>query len=669
MDALSNELQALRRTVRDVVAVSTLPAIWVSLTPNQIAASLAEVLFNALHLEFSFVSVADEAKEFFQAAYSQRGFLKENDLKELSRKFEPLISPDSRLAVHDSFLHPLADAGGHVQVLVFALGPSCKNGVLVAGAKRSSFPLETERLVVNVAVNQAWIMIEQKQAQARASMAESQLRLTTDAVPAMISYIGSDLRYKSVNAEYQRWFGSQSSEVIGRSAEELLGKERFKEHKSYFDAVLSGRRVHFETLTPHKTLGLRQTSNTYVPDFDQAGRARGFVVFIVDVTDQRHAENAIRESETRYMLASRATRDAIWDWNLITNEVTWNTAIHTEYGYPIESMKSSAAWWYEHIHPEDRERVVQGIHEIIDHGNHWSDEYRYRKEDGSYVTVLDRGYVVHDSNARPIRMIGAMQDITQQMDAENRLRAAISTRDDFLSIASHELRTPLATLKLQAQLFQLNRAKENSKIYDPAYVNNLVDQTEKQASRLARLVDDMLDISRISTGKLGIKKERASLYLLVKEAVERLKPSMVQAGTPPELICPDKIDGFWDKFRMEQAITNLLTNAMRYGDKKPVLVKLEKLDSSVARISIKDRGIGIAKEAQERIFDRFERAVDSDNISGLGLGLFIARQIVELHGGKIWVESELARGSTFFIDLPLSKMETVNEKKYEAQAW
>jgi PAS domain S-box-containing protein len=669
MDAPSNELQDLRRTVRDVVAVSMLPALWASLTPNQIAAGLAEVLFTALHLEFSFVSVVHETKESFQAAYTQRGFLKENDLKELSRKLGPLISADCRLTVHDSLPHPLANSSGSVQILVFALGPACKNGVLIAGAKRSSFPLETERLVLNVAINQAWVMIEQKQAQARASMAESQLRLTTDAVPAMISYIGPDLRYKSVNAEYQRWFGSPSSDVIGKSVEELLGKERFEERKAYFDAVLSGRRVDFEAITPHKTLGLRQTSHTYVPDFDRAGSVRGFVVFSVDITDQRLAENAIRESETRYMLASRATRDAIWDWNLITNEVAWNEAIHTEYGYPIETMKTNAMWWYEHIHPEDRERIVQGIHEIIDHGgNHWSDEYRFKKADESYVTVHDQGYVVHDGNTRPIRMIGAMQNITKQRNAENELRAAISIRDDFLSIASHELRTPLATLKLQVQLFQLNREKEILKIYEPAYVNKLIDQTERQASRLTRLVDDMLDISRISTGKLRIEKEPASLFLLVKEVVDRLKPSMIQAGTPPELICPEKIEGFWDKYRLEQVITNLLTNAMRYGGMKPVLVKLEKLDSSVARISVRDHGIGIAKEAQERIFDRFERAVKSDNISGLGLGLFITRQIVELHGVKIWVESELGAGSTFFIDLPLSELEKMKGRECEARA-
>lgn len=150
-----------------------------------------------------------------------------------------------------------------------------------------------------------------------------------------------------------------------------------------------------------------------------------------DSTDYQHAAveanvaSKLAEQELRYRLVANASNDAIWDWNLQTNEVTWNEGVQLRFGYSLEEVGPEASWWVEHIHPEDRERVAHGIHHHIDHGQvHWQDEYRFRRADGSYALVFDRGQVVRDSSGRALRMVGSMLDLTERRQAEEALRAA-----------------------------------------------------------------------------------------------------------------------------------------------------------------------------------------------------------------------------------------------------
>lgn len=249
----------------------------------------------------------------------------------------------------------------------------------------------------------------------------------------------------------------------------------------------------------------------------------------------------------------------------------------------------------------------------------------------------------------------ALDHIEQQKElrsTEQALRAALRSRDEFLSIISHELTTPLASLRYQMQVFLRHRDKGDIRIYTPSWISSFVDQANRQAERLTRLVHDMLDVARIRTGRLAIHKELVSLNAIVKDVVAHLQPALRRAETPVEIVeCPG-VDGYWDRLRLEQVVTNLLTNAMRYGGKKPVTVSVSRADDNV-RLAVRDQGIGIAKDAQRKIFDRFERSVSADEVSGLGLGLYITKQIVEAHAGRIWVESDgLNKGSTFFVELP-----------------
>ncbi|MGZ3729192.1 MAG: CHASE domain-containing sensor histidine kinase [Bdellovibrionota bacterium] len=230
-------------------------------------------------------------------------------------------------------------------------------------------------------------------------------------------------------------------------------------------------------------------------------------------------------------------------------------------------------------------------------------------------------------------------------------REAIETRDEFLSICSHELRTPLTSMKLQNQLAERTLG---SGLWDGniSRFEKMVQQSGRQIDRLVRLIEEMLDISRIRSGKLSITPEKLDLTQLVEDTVERFAPQLQEAACRVYVNAPDTLEGTWDRLRLEQIVVNLLSNATKYGRGKPIHVDLYR-EPGQAVLSVKDEGMGIAFEHQARIFERFERAVPKTEISGLGLGLYIVKQILELQGGRIRVESEAGKGSRFVVELPL----------------
>jgi len=226
-----------------------------------------------------------------------------------------------------------------------------------------------------------------------------------------------------------------------------------------------------------------------------------------------------------------------------------------------------------------------------------------------------------------------------------REQEAVRVRDDFLSIASHELRTPLTPLRLQVQI--LRRLLANGGALARDKLSGSLDTLERQTERLSRLVSDLLDVSRITSGKLTLHRERLDLADLAREVVERY------AGASQSRIAlhTESAPGSWDRARLEQVATNLLANAIKYGQGKPIEVSVARQDGA-ALLVVRDRGIGIAPQDVERIFGRFERAASASSYGGLGLGLYIAQQIAAAHGGRITVESAPGQGSTFAVSLP-----------------
>ncbi|WP_164007959.1 sensor histidine kinase [Pyxidicoccus trucidator] len=228
---------------------------------------------------------------------------------------------------------------------------------------------------------------------------------------------------------------------------------------------------------------------------------------------------------------------------------------------------------------------------------------------------------------------------------------AVSTRDEFLSVASHELKTPLTPLSLKLQTLR-RELSASTPPSPPERVQAHLDVAQRQVKKLAELVDDLLDVSRISAGRMELNPTRVDLAAVVHDAVVRFEPEAARVGCALTLEVDGPVMGRVDPLRFEQVLDNLLSNALKYGAGKPVHVRLERQDIR-ARLIVRDEGLGIAPEALERIFNRFERAVSGRHFGGLGLGLYIVRRIVTASGGTISAASVPGQGATFTVELPL----------------
>ncbi|KJZ64229.1 hybrid sensor histidine kinase/response regulator [Pseudomonas fluorescens] len=242
--------------------------------------------------------------------------------------------------------------------------------------------------------------------------------------------------------------------------------------------------------------------------------------------------------------------------------------------------------------------------------------------------------------------------LKQLQSTQLELEQAVRMRDDFMSIVAHEVRTPLNGLILETQLRKMHLARDNAAAFTLDKMHAMVDRDERQIKSLIRLIEDMLDVSRIRTGKLSIRPTRFDLSALVRSLLQNFAPQVDAAESSITLEAGQPVVGSWDEFRIEQVISNLLTNALRYGAKSPITVKVYS-ESGQARVEVRDLGIGIGEENQKRIFQQFERVTAKHAVAGLGLGLFISEQIVAAHGGSITVESRIGEGALFRVCLPL----------------
>lgn len=271
---------------------------------------------------------------------------------------------------------------------------------------------------------------------------------------------------------------------------------------------------------------------------------------------------------------------------------------------------------------------------------------------GGRISFLSSAAMIPARFGRPATVAFMIQDVSALTRTERALRAALASRDQFLSIASHELKTPLTSLRLLTQSAKRRFSAGRDTSLAPERLMAFVEQTDRSVHRLMRLVDDMLDASRIASGQLSYHSEPIDLGALVDEVVERLRPQAEGLGVPIRVERSDFFEGFWDRLRIDQVLTNLLTNALRYGGRSPVEIVVRR-DGNDAVLEVADRGPGIPLECRERVFERFERLPNDESVPGLGLGLFLCREIVGHYGGRIAVESEPGLGARFIVRLPL----------------
>ncbi len=448
--------------------------------------------------------------------------------------------------------------------------------------------------------------------------------------------------------------------LLGVESERLLGQEPWTAV-----SALAGRTLHdrllvaLETRQPARFLALLPPRSwqevSVFPVRDELW------VLASDITQREEAQALVEQTEKRFHLlgerfqvALDSAQMAVWETNLATGRVFRSEGHDRLYGYP----EPLAEWTHEKfmasLHPEDRPEVEVQLGAVFSTDvKAYTSTFRTRWPDGSWHWLTSRARVLRDGEGRPMVVRGAILDITTLKETELALQEAVRVRDDFLSLASHELKTPLTGLLLQTQMLRRLEAEAASTPLDSPKVRARMEAIDRSLRRLGLLVDNLLDVGRIQHGKLDFLFSTGDLSDLVSELVARTGDEARLAGVSFTAHIEPSLTGRFDRLRLEQVMMNLLSNALRHGGGNPVEVRLERT-SAGARLVVRDEGPGIPEADRERIFARFEQVRGAARAGGLGLGLFIVRQIVEGHGGHVHVEpGPGGRGAAFVVELPL----------------
>jgi PAS domain S-box-containing protein len=412
---------------------------------------------------------------------------------------------------------------------------------------------------------------------------------------------------------------------------------------------------------------------------DKKGELVGFAKVTRDLSERKLAEEKLIRSEERL----RKMFEGIKDYALILLDpngiiTSWNEGARRIKGYEADEIIGKSFKTFYPLQDIQMGKCEYELVEAAQTGRFEDEGWRVRK-DGTKFWASVLITAIRDDNGNLIGYSKVTRDITDRkrtddllkmaytnlekrveertselMKINDKLTEAVRTRDEFLSIASHELRTPLTPLKLQVQNFINNIRKKTIQTMPEDRLQRMGDTCERALTRLTSLIDNLLDVSRINSGKFSLNLEDVNLAELSSDILDRYKLEIKSSGSLVSLTIKDAVIGYFDRIRIEQIFLNLLTNAMRYGNKKPIEIEISK-ERAHAKIVFQDNGMGISSKDFDRIFERFERVSDNMDSGGLGLGLFITRQIVEAHGGTITVESKEGEGSKFTVLLPLEK--------------
>jgi PAS domain S-box-containing protein len=366
-------------------------------------------------------------------------------------------------------------------------------------------------------------------------------------------------------------------------------------------------------------------------------------------------------------MVSKATNDAVWDWNIPSGQLWWNESFEGLFGYAHEDRDSSIEAWKSMVHPEDHERVARQLRELIDRGeNIWVDEYRLRRKDGTYADVLDRGYVIRNEAGKAIRMIGAVMDITERKqyekeilrlntELENRvkqrtteLEVANQELEAFSYSISHDLRAPLRTINGFSRVVQ-----EDFAGVLPNEGRRQLQIIRNGAEKMGVLIDDLLKFSRLS--RLPLRKSEVNTMGLVEQVLA--ETSELRAGREIQITVHPLPSCLADPSLLKQVWVNLLSNAFKYTQQqsRPEVVIGCRTDAGEKTFFIRDNGTGFDMRYAGKLFGVFQRLHRSDEFEGTGVGLAIVQRIVHRHGGRVWAEAKPGEGATFFFSLDQEK--------------
>jgi PAS domain S-box-containing protein len=486
---------------------------------------------------------------------------------------------------------------------------------------------------------------------------ERQLRLITDALPALVTYVSADRRFRFANNAFKTWFGIEPQSLIGNDPRELMGETRYRQIQPYQERALAGETVHFErdVTLPHGRTIFAQVS--YMPDKDEQGRTLGFVGLVHDMTERRRAEVQLQAERKRLhdilmnapaLIALRSGPDGVF------------TFVDAKYQAKMGGRPMLGKTTRE-VHPEPTANRFVELYQRVYRTGEAVTGTEVRSQTTNPDGSIDEHFTnvtyqpLRDAEGRIDSVVSFGVDVTEQVTARRRAEslreeaeAGNRAKDEFLALLGHELRNPLSPILTALELM---------KVQAPETLREEREIIERQVEHVVRLVDDLLDVSRITRGMVSLERKRVDLSKVVERAIELASPLIEQRAHRLAVDLPPGVAVDGDPLRLAQVFANLLTNAAKYTPRGGTITIAGALEGERARVSVRDTGVGIRASMLPRVFDLFvqERQALDRSEGGLGLGLAIVRSLVELHGGAVEALSDgLGHGSEFRVFLPLS---------------
>ena len=478
----------------------------------------------------------------------------------------------------------------------------------------------------------------------------------------------------SFNPAAERIFGYSADKILGKHVLTLLSEPfRSEQARDLRDYLRGGESTIIGV--NREVIGLRKDRTVFPMDLAvsevRLEGARVFVGAVRDITKRKRAEEALQRSEERFELAVRGSRDGLWDWDIVSDEVYYAPQYMALLGFSENEYPGFADSFRSHLHPEDRERVFSAFMAHLKERRPFDEEFRHRCKDGSIRYFRARGQAVWSEEGKATRMAGSITDITAHKEAERQLAEALhaaesanQAKSQFLTNMSHELRTPLNSVIGFSNLMHKNKAGHLTQ-EDLRYLERI----RENGIHLLSLINEILDISKIEAGRTELEITPVVLKTLVEEAVSGIEAAALEKNLRLHVDVPDGLEPIpADEKRLKQVLINLLGNAVKFTEEGTISVRLYVAPGTARadRIDVTDTGIGIPRKQIPGIFESFQQADASTTrkYGGTGLGLAISRSLCRLMGFDLTAESEIDHGPTFTILLGSAETSLKDEQQH-----
>jgi two-component system CheB/CheR fusion protein len=507
-------------------------------------------------------------------------------------------------------------------------------------------PGARELYIIELYAGQIARLIERNHAEQSLRISEERLRVTMEsATDFAIITLGINGIIMNWNKGAINIFGYTEKEAIGQPADIIFTSQdqQLKAPDKEMKTALKKGRALDERWHKRKDGSSIFMSGVLTPMFNE-GKLTGFVKVARDITAQKQAEDALMALEERYRIALKSAEMGTWDWNIESDIIYWNEQHYTLLGLEPGTEPVTSGYFMQFLHPADRELIQAALLRAIEEAGVFHAEFRIitgDKKETHWLSGYARALSANDR--RVTRMVGVMYDITERKKLEKE-------KEEFLNIASHEIKTPLTSIKSYAEIVQDLFEESNSK-EQTLYLNKL----NIQIDRLNDLISDLLDTTKVKEGELPLHLKLFDLNELIRDRISDLEH--LSHKHEIRLISGDIPAVTADSERIGQVLINLINNAIKYSPKGGEIIVTSQLKDGRIMISVKDQGIGISKEMQGRVFDRFFRVANAqtNTAPGMGLGLYISAGIIYRHKGTISVESNPGEGTTFSFTIPVSQ--------------